>query len=415
MIGLLLAYNIVVYTSKASENTNINNSFSVSKFTGTFAPPGLENITPYQRNINRAAISKNIGNDQIIIETECILSSPFFTLFKQTISFFLYNLSTLKSVFRSIYKLQANSKLDIEKLKITMLEHSLIYQIQTMKKAFETYSTCDGSQASNLILLCKRYLYIRNIRCNELTYEMLKNKVLQSDLRFQWDSKIFSYEVDRIKFATTNFLHNILNLDNEGKLIFAKFCSLIHELILNFNSRLCFSVNIEMFPILKDHKSLFIWVFDSVSNLIGAPIFDPFFSKSTESFPAYLLNAQHITGFIISLFKIVQFNQANEICKDEIFSFVQNILVDLARHSITSNGQILKDSSIEILKKTFREFLDTFPKKSEELKNIEKKTGNTDTFILMDPFVENFFKVLIERLGNAFLPYDFSIMKGKNQ
>ena len=397
-IYYFLIFSIAIYASESIQSTFDFNTPIVDSIENdvALAQPDTENIVPYEQKINYIPVT--IINYNVIYEAKIdeILNTLFFSLFKNTISFFLYNISVLKPIFITIHNMNMSGNLDVLKFKTLLFKYAGIFKVHTLRELFKTKNNADALQMEHLIQSCKAYLHIRGTFFENLEYKELKKRVFYFDPRFYFTPIGFATKFQDTQSKLFKMIHDHLQLDTLSLEIFLDFISLIHDLTSNFRSVYHHLLSKRLYPALKDYKTLFDWIFDATLQISQASFIKLFYNEDNIPCPFYLNDIQLISGFVITLFKVVQASQFRKYFLHDIFGFEKNFFSNLT-HSLSLNSfQVLNSYLVEKFISTFMNFLNEIIYKRNELKDLEKQTGYLYTYQMLNPIVNEFFRGMIK-------------------
>ena len=259
-------------------------------------------------------ISSNaIGNPITTEDKEIdeILDTLFFNFLKQAVSFYLYNISTLRPIFIDIHNKRTEGKIDIKAIEKILYRHASIFKIIVLTKLFDAEKNANTTQLEDLTRFCKGYLSIRGIPCENLSYTELKNEILISDSRFFITEAKLNFKYKKLKLELREITGDHFGFDEHSMSILLGFSNLIDDLSLIFVKAHRLSLNVKLLPALKTNSMLFDWIIDTMANISNAPIFKSFLNETFHSLTFDYPNLQIISGFILTLFKIVQASQRN--------------------------------------------------------------------------------------------------------
>lgn len=421
----ILALCIAIYASGVAEyiqNASNNGIQTLDSVTndGVFDLLGIQDMSPLKQEVNNILNNPNNScaesNPMIAVDEKMdeILNSCFFLVLRDTTSYFLYNISVLKPIFISIHNKQKAGKLNSKSLKKALWKFTVAFRIKVMRELFDTAENANFFQMEHLMRCSRGYLQSKGIHCNNLSYSELREKIRNTDQRFKYSSEDFNLRFEKIEFELLNILSKHLKLSNKGKLTLFNICHSIHDAILLFYSILRHSLNLELYPVLKDYKTLFEWAIDMLIELSNNRISEPFPDAFVIPFSFNFSEIHHIFGFIFSLFKIAQANKTNSLIQLDIFSFVNSFLADLATYSMVNNDNTLLNNPTEKFTDIFTEFLNEVNDKRNKLKNLEEQTKNIYTYQMLNPIIIEFFKRVIKAFSGEFPPFSIPVEQIKN-
>ena len=271
-----------------------------------------------------------------------------------------------------------------------------------MRKIFEADFQAQDPNLEILTLCCKEYLFMDDGKFKDLTYTGLKMKIYSQDNRFYLNSRQFDFKFNAIEYELSNMILDNFNLDDAKKQIFLNFCYLLCELTALFHLKYHGLFEKHLFPALENRRVLFEWSMDAMARISNSSISLPFYDESISPFPLYYPEVQLISGFIITLFKVVQAVHKNKHYNYDIFFITQCSFTELSIQSLLADGNVLRNSPVEILTNLFLEFLNKVIKKRNELKKFEEQTKDACCFERMMPAVNEFFESLIKIFMNDF-------------
>ena len=396
----LLAFGITIYASnKNISNQTTTNNIEIPKHDIKIMGSPKQATNHIFNNIesfNNLNISTTTNEEEI----NTVLNTAFFTFFKRAVSFFLYNITILKPVFTSIYDKQNTAKTNVKELKELLFKCITVFKVHAIRQLFENDSNTEKSSQEYLMQCCRGYLHPMDIPCENLSLKKLKKKVYDTDQRFFLTPALFSLEFNKINRRTLNSLEFFSTLHHKDAAIVLYLCSIIHDLVSNFHLTIQHPLNFNFYPPLENCTTLFEWAIDILAQLSCASISKNFSNEFSSGFHFYSPDLQLISGFIISLFKIVQANQTNRVFGYDLFSFIQNSLSNSIENSAITDQNILKNNTVKVLTNIFSQFLNEVVKKRNELKEIENQNNNFFVFEQMNPIVDEFFRALIREFGN---------------
>ena len=418
MKGLhLLALAAATYTPGIIENIQIIynlNTFVMApdpNYPGIVYPyPDINNMIIPAQEFNH--IPENFANLGVIInpiiveynEVDMILNSCFFEFLKNSVSFFLYNISILKPVFAAIYNKQVTTPFIVKRLEISLLKFISLFKANALRMLLKTEENANPFQLECLAQHCKTYLLLRNIPYENLSLAELKKSVIMVDPRLELSHEEFDSRYNYAHSEFFQFTHDYFYFDEHTVMVLLNFTSTIHDLISSFNSTYRYSLNAKLYPMVKKHTELLGWIFKTIARISVAPISESFFNEIFSPFALYYSDVELISGFIITLAKIVQAYQAEGFFPYDIFLYTYHFLSGTLQMSTTNNGLILANSPMENIISMFLTFLNEIKIKRNNIKLFENHTGNDFSFMLLNPIVNEFFKALITTVGSTYSP-----------
>lgn len=418
----LLTLNAATYVSKEFKNTlnihnpNILNIYLTPEYSelASFYAMNMESLSQGTiHTSNNITNSKAFCNPAIIEDNEIyrVLSSPVFSMIRGTVSFFLYNISILRPIFISIHGKQVSKKLGIEELKGVLWKYTVMSKTDWIGKLLEIDPETEEDQClENITNILRSYLALRRIYCTDLSYSELREKVLKTIPRYASSPEQFAVDFDSFKDCTSRVLHHFVKLDKEEKNVLFHFCNLAHGLTSYFTLGPRQSLNVKLYSALENYKTLFNWIIDASIKLSNSSISLPFYDESISPFSMLYPEIQSISGFVISLFKVIKAHQDNEYLPYDFFAFTQDSLNDLAKRTMNKGAYSLNNSSVERLMIIFTNFVNAIIKKINEAEKIEKQESNVFAYQVLEPIVNEFFKTLIKEFGHLFAPYVIPIL-----
>lgn len=400
----LQAFIKFIYASEALGNAESMHNIDISSYK-ILAPPGIECMATSNQQINH--ISDNTVSNPTVAQDSQIdkpLDTLFFTILKNTVSFFLYNISTLRPVFTWILNKQACDQQKIEELKYLLWKHTVSFRIKVMRDLFETDCNVQDIELENLVRCCKGYLRIKNISFENLTYIELKHKVINTSKYFNLSTEEFDMKFHEIRSALLKKLQNHYRFKEESIEPLLNFSYLIYDLISNFTSVYRGCLNLKIYPFLKENKTAFYWVFDTITKLSNTCISKSFFEETADSVFLYFTNTQLASGFIFILYKIVQAEKDSRFFPYDVFSSMQAFLTRLYLYQRPSrkSRNALYNNLTENLKNIFLNFFNKIIIKRNDLKKLEKQNEDAFTYQFLNPAVNDFFSETIEEFKNVF-------------
>lgn len=346
--------------------------------------------------ISSSAIGNPITTEDKEIDE--ILDTLFFNFLKQAVSFYLYNISTLRPIFIDIHNKRAEEQADVRKLKTLLFKCITAFKVATLRELIEAEENADAFQLEHIIRCFEGHLNIQGIPCENLSYAELKKEVLSTDLRFFFSSAEFNSQFDRLKSEFYQYVSDYFKFDEQTANMVLTFSTLIRDTISNFNSIFRHSLNVNQYPFLKHYKWAFEWAIETAIQLLNAPISESFSNEINDSSTFNRFEVQHVSGFILALFKIAQFRKYKRFFKHDIFLQAQQYLSKLFRNSSMNNN--IAEELISI----FQNFSNEVASKRIELKKLEEQTDDIFVYPMLEPIVNEFLRAVITKIGNGFSP-----------
>lgn len=416
----ILALITVVYTSKGFENT-MNATINQNSNNLSMTPLYMNDATTLEYKVNQitnSIMALNIESNPAISEDDeidSILSSLFFSHFKRTISFFLYNISTLRPVFIAIHNIKKTEQNGFLLTASLLFKHAVAFKVKMLRALFEIENTADIFQRENIIQLFKVYLHVRNVQCENLTFKELKEKVMKTDSHFYFSSIEFDSSYNQIIRDIATFICNRFNFDQNLVLVLLSFVNLIHDLISKFGSTYRFSLNKDIYPILQNYRDLFCWAIEKVTNISNSGFLESLSRETYIPYPFHYSDVQLISGFVTGLFRVLQANKACKFFTSDVFSFSFHFLSKSIQDPSSRNDQVWSFQGAEKLAIIFMKFSNEIIQKRNELKKIEELNGDFFIFEKLNPIVNEFLKLIIKTVGNEFIVNAWPIRAGSKR
>ena len=406
----ILAHTSVIYASENSQKSSahINPTLNSIPIFNRLEPLSYANIVRYGKEFKHNQVNSNTLSNPTITKYDELdkgLNTLFFSLFTNTVSFFIYNISILKTIFVSIHSKQISGQLNIKEFESLLFEFARITKIDFMRTFFKIEENVNELERENFIRYCEVYLQVKGIHCENLEYSEIKKKVLSTDSYFYFDSTEFDLKFNSTRSNFSKLISDHFNLNSHELMIFLTFINFIHDLISNFYLFYRCILNSDIYLALKNDKALFNWAINKVVNLSLAPISEPFFNESANLLPFDYNNVQLIIGFILTLSKTLEAKNVGRFFPNDVFGIVQTILLDMIQNS----DQASNVESIKKLVRMFLKFLNEATEKRKEFKKFEEQAENANSYLSLRPIVNEFFKSVIQTFENKFYSNTFQV------